>query len=355
VSTIVVTGASGNVGTALLARLGGHNGTHELIAVSRREPPLEPPYSYARWVAQDLTADDAVERLQDVVRGADAVVHLAWAIQPSHRRPLMRRTNQGGSEVVFEAARRAGVPHLVHVSSIGAYAPGAGRVVDEDWPATGIPTSGYSVDKAAVEKALQAYRDEFTISIVRPTIVLQPAAAAEISRYFLGTFVPTRLLQPPVLRRAPWPSALTVQFVHAADVASAIETVIEARAPGAFNVASGPVIDRERFAALFGGVGPDLPPRVLRAAATASWHARLQPTDPGWVDLALQLPLQDTSRIEALGWQPQHAGDTVLAEFVAALRDGSGRGGPLLESRAEHSKLKDVATSLWRALPRTSA
>ena len=43
---IVITGASGNVGTALLLRLGGDDGDgHELVGISRRPPPVAPPYT----------------------------------------------------------------------------------------------------------------------------------------------------------------------------------------------------------------------------------------------------------------------------------------------------------------------
>ena len=122
---IVITGASGNVGTALLLALGGTD-EHELVGISRRPAPDAPPYEWAEWVALDISAPDAEQKLTDAFRGADAVVHLAWLIQPSHDREVMRRTNQSGTLAVARAAVAAGVPHLVHQSSIGTYAPGAG-------------------------------------------------------------------------------------------------------------------------------------------------------------------------------------------------------------------------------------
>ena len=77
---IVITGASGNVGTALLRRLRGAG--HDLVGVCRRPPRPEPPYDAATWHRLDL-ADEAADRaLADVVDGAAAVVHLAWGFQP---------------------------------------------------------------------------------------------------------------------------------------------------------------------------------------------------------------------------------------------------------------------------------
>jgi hypothetical protein len=85
---------------------------------------------------------------------------------------------------------------------------------------------------------------------------------------------------------------------------------------------------------MFGGLAPPLPLRLLRGAVTATWHARLQPIDGGWIDLAAALPLlrSDRARRE-LDWTPTHAGDATLLEFLHALRARRGHAGPLLHPR----------------------
>jgi hypothetical protein len=80
-------------------------------------------------------------------------------------------------------------------------------------------------------------------------------------------------------------------------------------------------------------VGPALPPSVLRAAASLTWHARLQPTEPGWIDLAAQVPRLDSGRLASLGWRPAHPATEVLGRFIDALTRGAGRPGPLLRPR----------------------
>src|ERR1700709_731603 len=101
-----------------------------------------------RWHQADVTATP----LAPIFEGADAVVHLAWAIQPSHDEPTMERINVHGSERVFAAVAAAGVPRLVYASSVGAYSPGPkDRQVGESWPTGGIPSSAYSRHKARVE------------------------------------------------------------------------------------------------------------------------------------------------------------------------------------------------------------
>lgn len=322
---VAITGATGNVGTALLRRLAGH----DLVGVSRRRPPDDEPYSRMRWVEADVADPLALPGLLDAFSGVDAVVHCAWLIQPSRDRETMRRANQDGTAAVLAAASLADVPHLVHMSSLGAYAPGHGRTVDESWPVTGVRSSPYSVDKSTVEQMLTPYESTMTITRMRPSLILQEDAASEIHRYFLGR-IPIGFLQPGAMKVAPWPSSLATQFVHADDVASAVELALEQRVDGALNVAADPVIDRAKFAELFGGVGPAVPPRLLRAVATTTWHAHLQPTDPGWLDLAIESPLLDTSRLRGLGWQPQHDGGQALVSFVQAMFADAGAQGPLL-------------------------
>jgi nucleoside-diphosphate-sugar epimerase len=292
----------------------------------------------ARWHQIDLADRAAVPLLTGLIRDADAVVHLAWAIQPSHDRETLRRTNQDGTGAVVEAVLAARVPHLVLMSSIGAYSPAVPphRVVDESYPTGGVATSSYSVDKSAAERLVDTMLGGTTGSIVtkvRPGLILQPDAAAEIGRYFLGRFIPTRLLRPATLRFAPWPKEIAIQIVHADDVADAIVRVLERKISGAVNLAAEPVLDRSTIAEVFGGVGPSVPLSVIRAAADAAWRLNLQPTDAGWIDLAKSVPILDTSRARRdLDWIPFHRADNLLRDFLAALREGHGTPGPLLYS-----------------------
>ena len=71
--------------------------------------------------------------------------------------------------------------------------------------------------------------------------------------------------------------------------------------------------------------------RLLRAAAALTWRARLQPTDPGWVDLAATAPILDASRARrVLGWSPVKPANEVLAELLDGMAQGAGASGPLL-------------------------
>jgi nucleoside-diphosphate-sugar epimerase len=334
---IVITGATGNVGTALLQVLAEQPDRHQIIGISRRIGPAEPPYDGVEWRTADLATPQSAEVLAEACTGADAVVHLAWLIQPSYDRELLRRTNQDGTARVIEAVRRAGVAHLVHFSSVGTYSPARdSQPISEDHPHGGVASSSYSVDKAATESMLDRFEGETestTVARMRPALILQAAAASEIARYFLPRPLPVSLLRPALLRLVPFPAGIAVQFVHAHDVARAVLLVLRERAGGAFNVATERVVDRRSWRAMFGGVGPPVPVPVLRSLAHASWAAHLQPVDPGWIDLAANVPILSSDRIRRLGWRPEHAVEQLLREFVQALRDGRGTASPALAPR----------------------
>ncbi len=83
---VVVTGATGNLGTALLRRLTS-SGAHDVVGLARRIPAAPPEGVAAdrvRWVSVDLTTDAAGPLLTEAFSDADAVVHLAWGFEPSH-------------------------------------------------------------------------------------------------------------------------------------------------------------------------------------------------------------------------------------------------------------------------------
>src|SRR5215218_6240592 len=342
-STVAVTGASGNVGTALLRRLTAPAaGVAEVRGLARRRPPDIAPYDGVRWFPADLGEAASEEVLSEFLDGVDAVVHLAWALQPGRRPDDLRRVNVEGTRRVMRAAGVAGVRHVVHMSSIGAYAPGAvGQRVAEDWPTTGIPSAHYSRDKSEAERVVHevaARHPDLTLTVVRPTLVLQPDAGSEIGRYFLGPllFGAARLLPGPVAKRLPLPlPQVSVAFVHADDVADALVRILGRRVAGPFNLAADPLMDAAALARALGTWRAPVPALAVRTTVQAAFAAHVIPTEPGWVDIGTQVPALNTTRArKLLDWAPAHRGDEVLREFVAALGRGEGAAGPLLRPAA---------------------
>ena len=312
---VVVTGATGNVGTSLIPALAADPAVTSIVGLARRRPNLDVPK--VEWVAADVSRDD----LDGPFTGADVVVHLAWLIQPSHRLDVLEATNVAGSKRVFQAAARSGAAALVYASSIGAYSTGPKDTrVDESWPTEGIGSSFYSRHKSATERLLDHFEAEHpSVRVVRlrPALIFKREAASGIRRLFLGRLVPPRLLRPSLIPVVPKTDRLVFQAGHTDDVVEAYRLVVVGDARGAFNIAADPVLDPDELGRTLGARPVPVPAAVLRAAADVSWRAHLQPTPPGWVDLAVGVPVMDTTRARReLGWQPTRTSGQALCELL---------------------------------------
>jgi UDP-glucose 4-epimerase len=341
---VVVTGATGNVGTAVVDALSAEDAVTEVVGIARRRPAQLP--AKTRFVSADVAEDDLAPHL----RGADALVHLAWMFQPTHRPDTTWRANAVGSARVFEAAADAGVGTVVYASSVGAYSPGPGRRVDETWPTHSMPTAAYGREKAYVERVLDAFearhRDTRVVRL-RPSFIFQRAAATEQRRIFAGPFLPNPLLKRGRLPVLPWPRGLRFQTLHAHDVAEAYRLAVVTEARGAYNVAAEPVIDHDVMGELLHARAVPMPGRAARATLAGLWRLHAVPAEPALLDLVLSLPLLDTSRIrEELGWQPRTSSVEALREVLSGMVDLAGGETPPLAPDSLRGRLDELATGV---------
>jgi nucleoside-diphosphate-sugar epimerase len=229
---------------------------------------------------------------------------------------------------------------IVYASSVGAYSAGPkDRAVDESWDTHGIPTSFYSRHKAAVERILDSFEaahPQIRVVRLRPGLIFQREAASEIRRYFVGPLLPDALVRRGLIPIVPRMERLRFQAVHSHDIGEAYRlAVVNPDAHGAYNVAADPVLDADELGRALGARPVGVPAAALRLAAQLTWKARLQPTPPGWLDLALGVPIMDTTRARTeLGWTPRHTAVDAFLELFHGLRDGAGYGTPPLDADA---------------------
>jgi UDP-glucose 4-epimerase len=240
---------------------------------------------------------------------------------------------------VFEAASEAGVPALLYSSSVGAYSPGPkDRAVDETWPTGGIESSFYSRHKAEVERivdGIEARKPSMRVVRFRPALVFKREAASEIRRLFVGPLLPSPLLRRRLIPAVPKSDRLRFQAVHSLDVGEAFRLALHADVRGAFNLAADPVIDGDGLGRMLQARPLRVHPGLLRAVTDLTWRLRLQPTPPGWVDLALGVPLMSIARARTeLGWRARHSAADALLELLAGLRDRAGAATPTLDPDA---------------------
>lgn len=165
--SILLTGAAGAIGTALVARLPGLG--WDVVALDRRLPPgattsgAEIPSGEGgsvRWVTADVTRPADLAAAFD---GVEAVVHLAG--QPTEAPwPVIRDANIEGTFQVFEAARRAGVPRVVYASSNhgAGFTPLDGTLRGDTPPR---PDTLYGVSKVFGEALARYYVDRYGFAV----------------------------------------------------------------------------------------------------------------------------------------------------------------------------------------------
>lgn len=104
---VVILGASGFIGQALIAEIAG---THDVVAVARRLPEAANPGE--QWVEADLSDAESAER---ALAGADVAVHLVHSLGSSDFASRDLRI----AENVARAAEAAGVKQIVYLSGLG--------------------------------------------------------------------------------------------------------------------------------------------------------------------------------------------------------------------------------------------
>jgi nucleoside-diphosphate-sugar epimerase len=322
---IVVTGATGNVGTSVVRLLSEDPEVTSVLGLARRIPDWSPPKT--DWSAVDLASEES--DLAEQFQGAAAVVHLAWAFQPTHDPAATWRTNVLGSMRVFEAVAAAGVPALVHASSVGVYSPGPkDRAVDESWPTHGWPDAAYCREKAYLERALDTFeRDhpETRVVRMRPAFLFKRQSASEQRRIFGGRFLPGPLARPELLPFLPDIPGLRMQALHTDDAANAYRLAVRSDVRGAFNLAAEQSVDAQVLGEMLGARPVRLPRTAARSAIAAAWGLHLLPASPHLFDAVLRLPLMDCTRARAeLGWRPERTATEVLEEFLQGLQQGAG-------------------------------
>lgn len=323
---VVVTGATGFVGRALVAGL-LREGVPVRAALRADGPPARAlPPEVERHVVGDLAAD---ADWGGVLAGADGVIHLAARVHVMHDTaadPLaaFRAANVDGSERLARAAARAGVRRLVFASSIkvlGESTP-RGRPFDEDAPPR--PVDPYGVSKLEAELRLRAVAGTtaLEVAILRPVLMYGPGVKGNLQR-----------LAGWIRRGVPLPFASVDNRRSLLGVENFADALIRALSHPAAAGATFLVADGEDLST------PEL---VRRLAHAIGRPARLVPVPPavlralgaalGRRDEVARLlgSLQvDASRLRReLGWRPPVPLDAGLARMAAADRPDEARSGP---------------------------
>jgi UDP-glucose 4-epimerase len=315
----LITGGSGYIGSRLTDLL-IEQGEHEVVNVDIRPPAV--PRSRTRFVQMDIR-DRGIAALVAEEK-PDALVHLAFVLNPIRDEHRMYDIDVNGTANVLEAAAAAGVPHLLVASSTTAYGawPDNPVPIPEEHPVRGLPGYEYARDKTEIDRLCQlwaAQHPDATMTIVRPTIVFGPNVDNYIVRYWTNS--PFLVL--PDGKDADW------QFVHEDDVVDAISRLLAERRGGIYNLTADGTIKLSEAARIAGVKVRKMPLKLYRRIAAASWKLRLPNVEapPGQIEFVLHPWIASNEKLKTeLGWTPRY---TSRETFEATMR-AKGVGAPAL-------------------------
>ncbi|MDX6650304.1 MAG: UDP-glucose 4-epimerase [Solirubrobacteraceae bacterium] len=333
--TVAVTGPTGDIGKAFVSALERSRSVKKVLGMARR--PFDP--AAQGWKKTEYRQGDVLDRaaVDDFVKGADVVVHLAFIIFGGPQET--RKVNLEGSRHVFEAAAAARrVKRLVYASSVAAYGfhddGERPERFTEDIPPRGTEGFYYSAQKAELEGLLAEVLEGNSTEayVFRPCIVAGPGALILIENLpyvSLSDKLPgavRRLLDVmPVLRPVLPDPGVPFQLVHTDDVATALRAAVLGRGePGVYNLAADGELTASDLASALGWYSIPVPEIAVDATAHVAARLPFLPPEADWLH-AFRVPtLMDASKARReLGWRPRHdARETLQATVRAAREEG---------------------------------
>lgn len=266
--SVAITGASGYVGARLLRKLEDEEGISKLVAIDSLPPavPIRNMAAYRTNVTEPI--DDALSR-----HNVSTLVHLAFIARRGRNRQevdSIRETNLAALASVLESSARAGVNHIVYLSSHTVYGAHADNPVPltDAAPLRPIPDFPYGYDKFLSEQMLQEFQEthpDIAVTILRSCMVLGPSAGNYITKAFFRPWLLGVIDYDPPL-----------QFVYEDDLARILTIVIQRRLAGIFNVAGDGVVFYKEFAEMIKSRLINLPAFLAYGLAQLSWNLHIQ-------------------------------------------------------------------------------
>ncbi len=199
--TILVTGATGFVGTALVMELIRRG--EEIRVLARDEKKARDRFGRAVKIIQGEITDR--EKAQEAVEDATLIYHLAGLpYQPGVSTEIYQQTHVEGTRILLDACQNQKLLRFIYCSTAAVLGTTGSTPVAEDVPYA--PTNAYERSKLEGEVlALQAHRTRnIPVSVVRPGLVYGPGDLRLLNFFTTikkGTFLPLvaggkALLQP---------------------------------------------------------------------------------------------------------------------------------------------------------------
>lgn len=308
----LITGGSGYIGGRLTDVLAPREETELIVDVDVNPPARQHPK--VEFVQGDVR--DAAAMAELLARHKiDALVHLAFLLNPIRDEERMYDIDVNGTESVLRAASEAGTQQVLVTSSASAYGafPDNPNPITEDWPVRGVPDFSYARHKAEADRVCQlwaAQHPDRVMTIVRPAIVFGP----DVDNFIIRGWTKARFF--PLIDGAD----SELQLVHNDDVADALIVLLDKRADGAFNLAADDTMSSRESAEMIGVKTKKMTLEKLKRQAKLAWRFHLPGVEapPGYVNFAAYDWVVSNQKLRELGWQPKHSTREIFEETMRA-------------------------------------
>lgn len=307
----VITGGSGYIGSRLVGRLSDRDDTERIVICDVR-----PPRSYRpKAEYQELDVRDAA-RARDILERErpDALVHLAFILNPMRDERAMYDIDVNGTHNVLEAASAAGVEHVLVTSSTTAYGafPDNPVPLTEEHPVRGVSDFEYARDKTECDRLCQLWalrHPERTMTIVRPCIVFGPNVDNYIVRFWTDQPFMTDVGS----------ADNPMQFVHEDDLVDALTGLLTGGHGGIYNVTGDGTLTNRETAELIGLKVRRMPLAVAWRLGAALWRIGRSETPPGNLHFVLHPWVASNEKVKrTLGWEPRYTSREAFLETMRA-------------------------------------
>lgn len=295
-SSIVVTGASGIVGSTVAAALRSSLPAARIVGIDRYGGSS----SLDDFHLTDLATNDA----QEYFAGADTLVHCLFNVRADAVTPEDGRLDLAILRRVLDAASVVGLKHVVILSTTMVYGAWSDNPmpITEDAPVRPNREFAFAAHSAIVEQVAvdwgNGHKDRI-LSIVRPAVVV-----SELRRGGLSDVLASASIIRSESGEAPG------QYLHVDDLASAVAIVVAEQVTGPINVAPDSWITADGLAAL-AGPKPRLhvPDPAARLWSAIRFRLGLTRTPPGILPYVTHPWVVANDRMKALGWEPTNSNE----------------------------------------------
>jgi UDP-glucose 4-epimerase len=311
--TVVLTGASGFLGSRLLERLQKDRSYGKIIILD-----VQPPDALTRkckFYQMDLTEPGIDRTIADVLthEQGEIIAHLAFHSSPRRDERTSHELTVIGTLNVLKACARAGAARKLVVQST-TLVYGASHLnpslLDEDHALNGAGAYSFIRDKVEVERMVKKFaknRPETTVTVLRFCPVLSRHHADYITEFLQRSVVLTALGYDPL-----------VQFIHEEDVLAALKRAVDVDAPGAFNIVGQGVLYLSTILKLAGKTAVPVLHPLAYPLVDAMWYLQMSETPGAHLDYLRYSCIADGARAEqVLKFSPKHSTKETLLEYLS--------------------------------------